>query len=377
MSLLAAAPSGLLHRPRAALRAWAAARTSAADGRSWRGRAAVIVATRNGARTIDATVRSAAGQAHVYVVSDGSTDDTATVARAAGAAVLELAQNVGKPAALHRAIDTFGLTRRYDVIAILDDDTIIAPDFVGKAMRAMKPGVAIVVGKTMTRWHPEKRWNIWLGSRTYAHWRYQASLRRGQSALRAMNCISGSNSIFRSDVLDQVLLERTPYAVDDTWWTLETMRRRLGHIVYAPAARAWLCDPITLRDWYRQNVRWNWGMFQGIWGHRIGRRAGRFDFYYGIVIIDWFLYVAGLPLAFALIAWAVFDPLRFLLAYLLGVLCWVTIAAAATRKWRMIPMTPAFVVIDCIYRATFVHALVKTVRTPRVEACRWESPARY
>lgn len=288
-------------------------RTDVPDG--WR--AAVVVATRNGAGTIAQTIESVRDQVDVYVVSDGSTDGTAAAARAAGAAVLELDENVGKPAAIHRLIAAFDLLERYDAIAILDDDTIVAPDFMRRALLALKPGVGIVCGRTITRWDASTRWNVFVGSRAFAYWRYQAGLRRGQSALNAMTCISGSNSVYRTSVLREVVVERTPYIVDDTWWTLETVRRGLGRIVYAPAARAWICDPLTLRDWWRQNVRWNWSMFRGIWGHRVGRQARWFDVAYGLLILDW------------------------------------------------------------IYRATFLHALVKAIRQARVEICRWESPARY
>jgi cellulose synthase/poly-beta-1,6-N-acetylglucosamine synthase-like glycosyltransferase len=349
-------------------------RTDLPDGR----RAAVVVATRNGERTIAQTVASARDQVDVYVVSDGSTDGTAAAARLAGAVVLELAENVGKPAAIHRALAAFDLLGRYDAIAILDDDTVVAPDFMRRALLAMKPGIGIVCGRTITRWDAATRWNVFVGSRAFAYWRYQAGLRRGQSAVNAMTCISGSNSVYTTDVLREVIVEQTPYSVDDTWWTLETVRRGLGRIVYAPAARAWICDPLTLRDWWRQNVRWNWAMFQGIWGHRVGRQARWFDVAYVLLILDWCLYVFAAPVCVVLIAvtgWG--DPVRFALWYAVGVFAWVAVAAIATRSWRLVVMTPAIVLIDWIYRVTFLHALVKAVGQPRVEICRWESPARY
>ncbi|MGH9181035.1 MAG: glycosyltransferase family 2 protein, partial [Acidimicrobiales bacterium] len=259
------------------------------------GTVAVLVASRNGAATIGGTVASAAAQGDVYVVSDGSTDTTVAEARTAGARVLELAVNVGKPSALRLAVDHFGLTRRYEALAILDDDTLIAPDFLERAADEMAPGVAIVVGQTLTRWERDHRWNVLLGSRAYGYWRYQTAIRRGQSALGVVNCVAGSNSVYRSTLLDQVLVADTPYIVDDTYWTLETQRRRLGRIVYAASAKAWICDPTTLGDWYRQNLRWMWGSFQGVWGHKIGRRATRFDFAYVLLILDWILYVVGMP----------------------------------------------------------------------------------
>jgi biofilm PGA synthesis N-glycosyltransferase PgaC len=340
-------------------------------------RVAVLVASKDGASTIGATVASAVGQADVFVVSDGSRDRTGAVARAAGAHVIELTENVGKPAAIHHALTTLRLAERYDAIAILDDDTTIAPNFIRKAVERFREGVAIVVGRTMTRWPHENRWNVWLGSRAYAYWRYQATLRRGQSALGVMNCISGSNSVFRSSVLAQIAIEQTPYIVDDTYWTLETHRRKLGRIVYAPDAHAWVCDPLTLRDWYRQNLRWIWGMYQGIAGHHVGRRVTRFDVASVLLMLDWCAYVFGMPIAIGLALWLGWFSLHLVLFYAIGYAAWTLLAAIATKKWRLAAMLPAIAVIDVIYRVVFVHALVKTIREPRVTSCRWVSPVRY
>lgn len=339
---------------------------------------AFLIATKNGAATVAETIRSAEAQGPVYVVSDGSDDDTVAVAEAAGAQVLHLATNVGKPTALRTAIDAFGLTRRYDAIAILDDDTVIDPDFLDHCRRALQPGVAIAVGKTMTRWDDDHAWNLWLASRAYGYWRYQATLRRGQSALNVMTCISGSNSVYRSELLDEVLVDQTPYIVDDTYWTLETHRRKLGRIVYVPEATAHICDPTNLRDWYKQNLRWIWGSFQGVWGHRVGRHASLFDVTYVMQIMDWVLYVVLAPLLVLLALWRNWvEPDTLVTLTLAGYAAGAGIAAIALRKWRLAVMAPALVVVDWLYRVVFMHAFVKTVRQPRVENCRWESPTRY
>jgi cellulose synthase/poly-beta-1,6-N-acetylglucosamine synthase-like glycosyltransferase len=336
------------------------------------------VASKDGSGTVGDTIRSAAHQADVYVVSDGSTDATAAVARDAGAQVLELEENVGKPAALYRAVEFFDLATRYVAIAILDDDTVIGDEFVAEAMKRMDRSVAIVVGRTITRWDHARRWNVWLGVRAYSYWRYQISFRRGQSAFNLLNCISGSNSVYRSRVLAQVLRPQTPYIVDDTYWTLETHRRKLGWIVYAPRAHAFIQDPTTLRDWYRQNVRWLWGTFQGIRGHRCGLHRSWFDLAYLALMADWILYVFGGPVAIALVAFGVlWSPLMVVLFMLAGYLAWIVPAAVALRKWRLLVMAPVFILIDWLYRVVFLHAAAKAVRQPVVASCKWESPARY
>lgn len=339
---------------------------------------AFLIATKNGASTVADTIQSAQAQGPVYVVSDGSDDDTVAVAEAAGAQVLHLERNVGKPSALQTAIKTYGLTRRYDAVAILDDDTIIDPDFLTHCRAALQPGVAIAVGKTLTRWDEGHRWNVWLASRAYGYWRYQATLRRGQSALNVMTCISGSNSVYRSELLDEVLVEQTPYIVDDTYWTLETHRRKLGRIVYVPEARAHICDPTNLRDWYKQNLRWMWGSFQGVWGHKVGRQASLFDVTYVMQILDWLMYVVLAPLLVVLALWHNWiEPDTLAGLTLLGYGVGAAVAGAVLKKWRLAAMAPALILVDWLYRIVFLHALVKTIRQPRVENCRWESPTRY
>jgi biofilm PGA synthesis N-glycosyltransferase PgaC len=338
---------------------------------------ATLIATKDGESTIEATIASVRDQSDVYVVSDGSTDATAKVAAAAGAIVLELPANVGKPAALYRAIKVWRLTGGYDALAILDDDTIVAPDFIAQALAKMRTGVAIVVGRTITQWGRERRWNVLLGARAYAYGRYQATIRRAQSAFNVLNCISGSNSVYSSSLLDEVLVEQTPYIVDDTYWTLETHRRKLGRIVYAPSAHAYIQDPTTLRAWYRQNLRWIWGTFQGIRGHRCWRRRSWFDAAYALLMVDWALYIVGGPVMLGLVGASIlWNPVWALAGIGAGYFAWTIPAALCMKKWRLVPMTPAFIVIDWIYRVVFVHAFVKAIRQPTVEACRWESPAR-
>ncbi|MFG2063259.1 glycosyltransferase family 2 protein [Micromonospora sp. NPDC048871] len=338
---------------------------------------AILIACRNGAATIAATVRAArATGSDVYLVSDDSSDDTAELAAQAGAWVLPLLQNVGKPAALHTAYETFELGRRYRAVAILDDDVVIAPNFVTEALDKLTDEVSIVVGHNATWWPPERRWNPWLAKRAYSYWMYQAVIRRIQSHFNVMNCISGSNSVYRTELLDEVLPTQPPYIVDDTYWVLETHRRNLGRVVYAPRALAHLQDPTNLRDWYRQNLRWMWGTFQGVIGHGVGRYATRFDYAYVLLMVHWLLYVAGGPLTLWLIATAGPGLLPGLLFLLIGQGIWVGIAAWRLRHWQLPLFLPVIIVADLLYRVILVHALVKAIRQPTVDRCVWDSPAR-
>ncbi|MEV0157001.1 glycosyltransferase family 2 protein [Micromonospora sp. NPDC050686] len=338
---------------------------------------AILIACRNGAATIGPAVTAArATGAPVYVVSDGSTDDTARVAAEAGAQVLALGANVGKPAALQIGYVFFALNVTRRAVAIIDDDVSVAPDFITAALARLDDDVAIVVGHNVTWWPPEHRWNPWLAKRAYSYWNYQVITRRIQSHFNVMNCISGSNSLYRVELLDEVLPQQPPYIVDDTFWVLETHRRRLGRIVYAPRAVAYLQDPTSLRDWYKQNLRWMWGTFQGIIGHRVGRVHSRFDYAYLLLMVHWTLYIGGGPLTLWLLATAGAGIGPGLLLMLGGQALWVVLAAWRLSRPRLVLFLPFIVVADLLYRVVLVHALVKALRRPTVDRCVWASPAR-
>ncbi|MEV0394646.1 glycosyltransferase [Polymorphospora rubra] len=338
---------------------------------------AIMIACRNGASTIASAVTAArATGVPVYVVSDASTDDTARIAGTAGAHVLALPVNVGKPAALYAGYAHFALGTRYRAVAILDDDVLVEPDFVTAALAHLEDQTAIVVGHNVTWWPKERRWNPWLAKRAYSYWSYQVLTRRIQSHFNVMNCISGSNSLYRTELLDAVLPQSPPYIVDDTYWVLETHRRRLGRVVYAPRAVAQLQDPTTMRDWYRQNLRWMWGTFQGVIGHRVGRRMSRFDYAYVLLMLHWALYVGGAPLTVWVLATAGPGAGPGLLLLLAGQAVWVLLAAWRLRRPRLVLFLPLIALTDLLYRVVMVHALVKAIRQPTVDRCVWASPAR-
>jgi GT2 family glycosyltransferase len=89
----------------------------------------VIVCSHNGARTIARTLDSLAHQTlddlEVIVIDDGSTDDTARIAGAHGAAVHTLFPNVGLAAARNAGIRAAGAS----LIAFTDDDCEVDADW--------------------------------------------------------------------------------------------------------------------------------------------------------------------------------------------------------------------------------------------------------
>ena len=356
-------------------------------------RTAVLIACKNGEATIGNTVRSVAHQADVYVVSDGSTDETARVARAAGAKVISRTTSGGKPDALRLGNRRARLSERYDYIAVLDDDTVLEPDYIEKIAARMDAdaGIAAASGHIASVWEHDQRWNPYIAMRAFMYWSYQATIKRGQNALRVVNVICGANSLFRADVFAELIEEDAPYAIDDMYWLAEIARRRLGRVEYVHRALSWTIDPHTFADWYRQTVRWSWGQFQSVRGHRLGvplvgdrKRAlgvrfSWFDLAYLALLLDWLPYMLEPLLIAPVIIFAShwINPLWFAVFYFGTTFAWVSVAAVMLRKPRLILLAPAILVLDLVYRVTMLHAIFKTIRQPRMETCTWNSPTRF
>jgi len=356
-------------------------------------RVAVLIACRNGEATIGTAVRSAVEQADVYVVSDGSRDRTCEEARAAGAHVLSRRHSGGKPDALRAGKMAFGLAETYDYIAVLDDDTVLEPGYIAKleAKLDADDGIAAASGRIDSIWDRTRRWNPFIAMRAFMYWSYQITIKRGQNLLRVVNVICGANTVFRADVFERLIKDDAPYAIDDMYWLAEIVRGSMGRVAYVHGARSWTIDPHTFRDWYRQTVRWSWGQFQSVRGHRLGLPIQRdtdrslgwrfswFDAAYLALLVDWLSYALEplliVPVAFFLRGWI--DPVWFLVFYLATSSCWIATAAIALRKPRLIVLTPAILVLDLVYRGLMLHAIVKTLREPKTETCKWDSPVRF
>jgi len=356
-------------------------------------RTAVLIACKNGEATVGAVVRSAITQADVFVVSDGSTDRTAAEARRTGASVLSREVSGGKPDALRAAVAHFGITERYEYVVVLDDDTTIDAEYVERITRRMDadPRIAVASGRIESVWNHAQRWNPMVAMRAFMYWSYQCTIKRGQNALRVVNVICGANSVFRAAVFAELVEDDAPYAIDDMYWLAEIVRRQLGRVEYVHDARSWTIDPHKFGDWYRQTVRWSWGQFQSIRGHRLGlpiqpdrtrrlrMRFSWFDVAYLALLADWLPYMleplAIVPVMIFASSWI--NPLWFPAFYFGSSLVWISIGAVAMRKPRLVLLAPAIIALDLVYRVTMMHATVKAIRRPRVAECRWDSPTRF
>jgi glycosyltransferase involved in cell wall biosynthesis len=142
--------------------------TTVGAGRA--GRVLAVIPAHDEAARIEAVVEGALGHVPVLVVDDGSSDETAALAEAAGARVLRQSPNQGKGAAL-RAGFAAALADGAEAVITLDGDgqhdPAEIPGFLGAYARRTIAGSAteLIVGRRdFRRMPPVRRLANWLGT---------------------------------------------------------------------------------------------------------------------------------------------------------------------------------------------------------------------
>ncbi len=122
----------------------------------------VVVPAFNEAQRIGAVVAALASRVdEVIVVDDGSCDDTAAIAEAAGARVLRQASNQGYIAALRHGI----AAARAEVIVTIDADGEMPLERIDALVAPIREGVAdMVQGHRQQIVRPSERFLTWLAS---------------------------------------------------------------------------------------------------------------------------------------------------------------------------------------------------------------------
>jgi cellulose synthase/poly-beta-1,6-N-acetylglucosamine synthase-like glycosyltransferase/peptidoglycan/xylan/chitin deacetylase (PgdA/CDA1 family) len=291
----------------------------------------VLVPAYNEAKCIENTVRSLMASEHpieVIVIDDGSSDGTARIVEAMGLPNVRVVRqlNAGKPAALNRGL----ANARYDIIVMMDGDTVFEPATVRELVQPFgDPKVGAVAG------------NAKVGNRdsligAWQHIEYVMGFnldRRMYDILRCMPTIPGAVGAFRRSALERVGGMSDDTLAEDTDVTM-AMHRDGWRVVYAENARAWTEAPETVQQLWSQRYRWSYGTMQAIWKHRkaIVERgpSGRFG-RVGLPFVSLFMVVAPLlaPLIdIFLLYGVVFGPTQKTILAWLGVLAIQAVCAA-------------------------------------------------
>ncbi|WP_062643464.1 glycosyltransferase [Streptomyces maremycinicus] len=291
----------------------------------------VLVPAYNEAKCIENTVRSLMASEHpieVLVIDDGSSDGTARIVEALGLPNVRVVRqlNAGKPAALNRGI----ANARYDLIVMMDGDTVFEPSTVRELVQPFgDPKVGAVAG------------NAKVGNRdsligAWQHIEYVMGFnldRRMYDVLGCMPTIPGAVGAFRRSALERVGGMSDDTLAEDTDITM-AMHRDNWKVVYAEKARAWTEAPESVQQLWSQRYRWSYGTMQAIWKHRraVFERgpSGRFG-RVGLPFVSLFMVLAPLlaPLIDVFLLYGVvFGPTQKTIVAWLGVLAVQAVCAA-------------------------------------------------
>ncbi len=184
----------------------------------------MVVPAYDCADTVGDVVRGARAHAgDVVVVSDGSRDDTADLARVAGARVEVLESNRGKGVALARGI-ALALERAPSVVVLMDADGQHDPEDLPALLAAIRSGTYdLVIGSRLAdaeRIPSARYWTNYIGSRALT-WMTGYELLDSQSGYRALT----------GDLTRRLALRSTGYSVEtEMLIKAAKLRARLGHV---------------------------------------------------------------------------------------------------------------------------------------------------
>ena len=242
----------------------------------------VVIPAYNEAAGIAATVRSMAaslyrGRIEIIVVDDGSSDDTAAIARNLAIPYVRVIRqpNSGKPGALSRGI----AAARSDILVLVDGDTVFQPDTLGLLIAPLRArDIGAVSGNTKVA---NRRG--FLGG--WQHLEYVMGFnldRRLFDLLGTIPTVPGAIGAFRRAALAAAGGITSDTLAEDTDLTM-ALCRSPWRVVYAPEAIAWTEAPSSLRQLWRQRYRWSYGTMQAMWKHRHAvieaGQSGRFGRY--------------------------------------------------------------------------------------------------
>lgn len=202
---------------------------------------------------------------NVYVVADNCTDDTAAIARAAGALVYERhdTTKIGKGYALRWLLSRIEATgRRYDAYVIIDADSAVLPNFLQVMDARLQSGQAIIQSQYRVQ-NGQEAWTAGLRAVAFALFNHLRPL--GRTALGWSCGLKGTGMCFSASVVQRFgwdsfsLTEDVEYHV-----RLVTAGLR---VAYAPEAIIWSAMPTSLKQAQSQQMRWERGRLELVRRH--------------------------------------------------------------------------------------------------------------
>jgi poly-beta-1,6-N-acetyl-D-glucosamine synthase len=214
--------------------------------------ATVVIAAYNEAATIGRRIcefltllHATSPPGNLIVVSDGSTDRTAELARESAGErvrVIELPRNMGKAVALNAGC----AAADNPILVFADSRQSWAPDALGKMLRNFAdPSVGAVSGDLELRAESGVMGGVGL------YWRYEKWLRRNEALVHSTVGATGAISAVRRELFQEI---PGGTILDDVYWPLNVAMKGF-RVVHEPQAKAFDRLPGNPRDEFRRKVR--------------------------------------------------------------------------------------------------------------------------
>jgi cellulose synthase/poly-beta-1,6-N-acetylglucosamine synthase-like glycosyltransferase len=230
---------------------------------------AAIIAARNESQVIGELIRSLQMQNYskdlleIFVIADNCTDNTAQVARRAGAIVFERnnLQQVGKSYALNHAFqkieELYGICH-YDGYFVFDADNVLDANYVREMNKVFDNGYPVV-----TSYRNSKNYGYNWISAGYALWFLRESkYLNGARMLCHTSCaISGTGFLVSSEIIRQDGGWKYNLMTEDIEFTVDKV---IGgnSIGYCETAVLYDEQPVDFKTSWNQRMRWTKGFYQ-------------------------------------------------------------------------------------------------------------------
>ncbi len=228
-----------------------------AEDRRFRSDASLVTAvipSKNGAKRLPSTLEELTRlipAERIIVVSDGSTDETAEVARAAGCRVYSFTRSKGKASAVNFAV--FRVSTPFTLL--LDDDTRMGNARIPTALLSEQACDAVAFHVL-----PDRRSrNGALGNNFLGHlqrYEYGKSMevgKRFQDFAQSVSCVSGAAGLFRTSDLNELHHDHT------TVFQGEDLQRTIIHLLHGKRIvfanePVWTVVPHDWGQWFKQRM---------------------------------------------------------------------------------------------------------------------------
>ncbi len=232
-------------------------------------RYAVMVSARNEEQVIGQLINSIKKQSYpselidIYVVADNCTDNTAAVAREAGAIVYERFNDmlVGKGYALDYLLEQIGFDKDncdYDGFFVFDADNVLNKHYIEEMNKTFSNGHRIVTGYRNSKNYSTN----WISS-GYALWFIRESkfLNNSRMLCNTSCAIGGTGFLVHRDVLLKSNGWKFFFLTEDIQFTVHNILQGES-IAFCEKAMLYDEQPTTFKQSWKQRMRWAKGFLQ-------------------------------------------------------------------------------------------------------------------